>query len=288
MVETWGAINENSNIPVIVKDADFVVTSAGYHKMLTRVATQMYRAHGRPDYQMLFVVHGSAFYTVNGVEHLVRQGGIVLYRPDELQKYIYRADLQSEVYWVHFSGRDPEKLLHHFGLDAENPQYAATQPEYIKILDGMIEELQLKRPNFKELVTLRFFELLALISRQTVRQNETQLSPEIEGAIRMFHNCFAQNISLSDYARQCNMSLCWFTRQFRRQTGKSPQAYLMEIRINRAKGLLDSMTGSISQIADILGYQSPLYFSRVFKKHTGLSPTEYRALCRERQGEEIK
>ncbi len=72
------------------------------------------------------------------------------------------------------------------------------------------------------------------------------------------------------------MSVSWFARVFKRHTGTSPQQYLINVRINKAKELLVSSTYNISKIAEIVGYYNPLYFSRVFKKHTGCSPSEYR------------
>ena len=58
--------------------------------------------------------------------------------------------------------------------------------------------------------------------------------------------------------------------------GVPPCKYLTSIRINKAKELLESTDCPVSEIGSIIGYENPLYFSRIFKKQTGLSPAAYR------------
>ena len=61
--------------------------------------------------------------------------------------------------------------------------------------------------------------------------------------------------------------------------GVPPLKYLTSIRIARAKELLTGTDIPISEIGELVGYDNPLYFSKIFKKNTGLSPREYRRSC---------
>ena len=56
----------------------------------------------------------------------------------------------------------------------------------------------------------------------------------------------------------------------------TPMQYILSLRISAAKRYLDSTNKSIAEIASAVGYDNPLYFSRIFKKHTGYSPSEYK------------
>ena len=56
----------------------------------------------------------------------------------------------------------------------------------------------------------------------------------------------------------------------------SPMQYIISLRMAAAKGYLENSVKNIAQIANEIGYDNPLYFSRLFKKHTGITPTQYR------------
>jgi len=77
-------------------------------------------------------------------------------------------------------------------------------------------------------------------------------------------------------AESLNCSRFHFTRLFKQMMGQPPQAFITTVRINAAKGLLHSSCYSIGRIAELLGYRDIYFFSRHFKKITGLSPSHYR------------
>ena len=72
------------------------------------------------------------------------------------------------------------------------------------------------------------------------------------------------------------MSVSWFIRNFKEYTGTTPTQYLLSLRISNAQSLLESTSFNVTEIAEIVGYNNPLYFSRLFKKQCGVSPTEFR------------
>lgn len=87
---------------------------------------------------------------------------------------------------------------------------------------------------------------------------------------------YKQKHSVVDLARRSNMSLYWFIRKYKDITGHTPIEYLMKIRIKNAGILLIESQLSIIEISKHVGYDNPFYFSRVFKKVTGYSPSFYR------------
>jgi AraC-like DNA-binding protein len=72
------------------------------------------------------------------------------------------------------------------------------------------------------------------------------------------------------------MSVSNFIRRFRAHTGLPPQQYITKFRMAHARELIATSQMSITDIARIVGYDNPLYFSRMFKKETGVSPRAYR------------
>jgi two-component system response regulator YesN len=84
------------------------------------------------------------------------------------------------------------------------------------------------------------------------------------------------NLSLNEVASRVSLSPSHFSTVFSQETGQTFKEYLTEVRIQRAKELLRSTTLKSFEISYQIGYSDPHYFSYVFRKHTGLSPKEYR------------
>ncbi|MEK3720323.1 response regulator transcription factor [Paenibacillus sp. FSL H8-0034] len=84
------------------------------------------------------------------------------------------------------------------------------------------------------------------------------------------------NLSLKDAADYCGLSANYFGSLFKKATGDSFLQYLTEIRINRAKSLLQQPFAKVYEIGLIVGFEDYSHFSKIFKKQTGFSPTAYR------------
>jgi two-component system, response regulator YesN len=87
-------------------------------------------------------------------------------------------------------------------------------------------------------------------------------------------------LSLGEVAAQVNLSANHFSAVFSQEIGQTFKEYLTEVRLKRAKELLRTTTLKSFEIADQIGYNDPHYFSQVFRKHTGLTPMEFRANVR--------
>ena len=98
----------------------------------------------------------------------------------------------------------------------------------------------------------------------------------MEEAVAYFHEHFSQDLRVDAYARSLHISTAWFIHAFTRHTGQTPNQYLLSLRIASAQSLLEQTGDTVTEIAAIVGYDNPLYFSRLFKKQTGLSPRQYR------------
>ncbi len=95
-------------------------------------------------------------------------------------------------------------------------------------------------------------------------------------AIDYLNENFRQNLSLNQLSEQLHISPFYLTRLVKRQTGQTFNDYLTYLRIELAKELLTGKAMSIKEITFYVGFNSQNYFSKVFKKHTGFAPSEYR------------
>ena len=256
-----------------------IITAAGHRKVNVSHIVTTLRPDGRNDYQLIYIASGNAHFFFDGTEHILSAGTMVLYRPKERQEYIYYRDDHPEVYWVHFTGTDVENLLQNYNLNTQNHILnTGTSPSYEQLFRRMIQELQLCRPHFENVLTLQFQELLIAISRHTNFHalDNAFARKEVEFAVHYFNENYNQEIIMKDYAASRHMSVSWFSRNFKRYYNMTPLNYLMNIRISNAKTLLENTSYNITEISSIVGYNNPLYFSRLFHKHEGISPREYR------------
>ena len=87
-----------------------------------------------------------------------------------------------------------------------------------------------------------------------------------------------ENLSLESVASRYHFNVSYFSTMFKNRTGKSFSDYLIEVRMKRAKELLAGREMKIYEIAACCGYRDTKYFARVFKKHAGMSPENFRHL----------
>ena len=262
----------NSLLDFKDKTRPLVVGSCGTYRLIHQPRLPTYRPRGRIDYQLLYITAGKGHFFFDNKEQ-------ILYKPREMQKYVYYGADQTEVYWVHFTGSNVKNILKEYGLfETGRVIQTGNYPEYHQIFRKMIQELQLTKPHYEEYLSILLRELFLLVSRKApvgTAQNQI-LQKEMEAATQFFNEHFTENISVEDYALSRHMSTCWFIRSFKRYNGVTPMQYIVNLRITNAKTLLRTTTYSVSEVAAVVGYENPLYFSRLFKKQTGLPPSEFR------------
>ena len=87
---------------------------------------------------------------------------------------------------------------------------------------------------------------------------------------------YKEDICWDDVGKECGVGFQTFRKIWRKYSQTSPYQTVMELRNHDAKNLLKDLTLSIQEIAAILGYSDPHYFSRIFRKWNGITPTQYR------------
>ena len=195
--------------------------------------------------------------------------------------YYYYASDKTEVYWVHFTGSEVEKYIDHYELPKdENVLFTGVSPDYPWIFNQIIRELQLQRVNYEEMLRILLRHILLAINRYVKegKQSKSDLVNEIERAAHYFEENYNKEISIEQYAQEHLMTVNRFIISFKNIMKMTPMQYIMSLRITAAKGYFDSTNKNITEVASAVGYDNSLYFSRVFKKYTGYSPSEYKKM----------
>ena len=258
-----------------------VVGSCGTYRLKTRPKLPTYWQKGRRDYQILYVANGKTHFWFDGREEIVSTGHMVLYKPEEIQKYVYYLEDNPEVFWIHFTGSDVKNILEYHGISLdEHVFYCGVLPDYKALFRKIIQELQLCRYGYEDYIVSLFKDILLLVDRQQHEQKKAtgNVQEQIERAAAYFNENYNTKISIDDYAESLHISTNWFIHNFKQYAGMSPAQYILSLRMVNAQSLLERTTYNIKEISEIVGYENPLYFSRVFKKEIGKSPAQYRKL----------
>ncbi len=121
-----------------------------------------------------------------------------------------------------------------------------------------------------------FVNKISAACRDVVQSKEKQSSSSVERAKAYIAEKFNKDISLDDVSKEVDISPYYFSKLFKEETGENFIEYLTAVRINKAKQLIAGSDMSMKEICTEVGYSDPNYFSRIFKKNVGVTPTEYK------------
>ena len=177
-----------------------------------------------------------------------------------------------------------KNILRQYGFpDKERVFQVGTSNEYEQIFKRIIIELQRCQDNYEEMLVLLLRHLLISFHRELTREHilkNEYLDHEMDTAASYFNENYNRDINIEEYAASRGMSVSWFIRNFKKFTGTTPMQFITSIRITNAQMLLGTTNYAVNEIARIVGYDNPLYFSRLFHKLKGCSPSEYRKLLK--------
>lgn len=143
-------------------------------------------------------------------------------------------------------------------------------------------ELYFKNPHLvnDELLELKLKELILLLVQtknvDSILELVTDLSSSKTVDIKKVMDLHLySNLQIEQYAKLCHRSLSSFNREFKKQFNDSPKNYILLKRLEKAKEFLTITNMSVKEIAFEVGFNDPLYFTRIFKKKIGMSPTNF-------------
>ena len=237
------------------------------------------RPAGRLDYQLLYMVSGHADYLLDGEWQTVGEGKIVLYRPQVPQFYRTYSQVPMLCRWVHFSGTEVASLLEECGMGQGNLFSPGLCPAAEALLKSMVVEILHREPMYRIVVESQFRQAMALFGRQMAQRKGSVASSSrqrILTIVEYMNRHYFEPLQIEELAERCGLSKYHFIHLFRMCMGMTPYSYLIRIRMERAETLLQTGDMTVQEVAFVCGYNDPLYFSRAFSRHFGVSPTDYK------------
>jgi len=113
------------------------------------------------------------------------------------------------------------------------------------------------------------------IACQISARKKSNIGKIVELTNKIINERFSEDLNLDDVSKELHISPQYLSRLYKNETGENFIERLTSVRIENAKKLLKEYTYSIKEVCYMSGYSDPNYFSKLFKKHVGLSPTDY-------------
>ncbi|MBF1726235.1 MAG: AraC family transcriptional regulator [Streptococcus sp.] len=238
--------------------------------------------HTHPFTELFYVVDGKGEFNIQGQRFPVKANDFVIINPQVEHTELSSPDEPLEyivlgIRGLSFSNLTPVSEGGHpfsfFNLRDE-------QKDILRYLNAMVQEATSQSMSY-ELVCHNLLEILLIkILRHQHFDLEvgkqSKATKDISFIKHYLETYYHESIQLEDLASMTHLSRFYISHSFKKEIGMSPMEYLIDIRIKESKILLRTTNYSISQVADIVGFTTPTYFSKQFRKSTGISPTDYR------------
>ena len=245
------------------------------------------------DYEVYYLLEGERCYFIGTKIYHLKQGSLVFVRRNVIHKTALSREAHHDRILLEISRSYLESVfaitgeltLHDFfqddciilSLESEEQNFIT------ELLLALGRELGTKNSGFRLLAKSLVAELFIYAKRMENKTNPAASSRTDDPRHRQIEQiaCYiAENccspLSLNSIAEQFYMNKCYLSRIFKEITGFTVNGYLHARRIQKARSLLIQNSMNISEVAEAAGYENLTYFERVFKKHTGMSPLEYR------------
>lgn len=234
--------------------------------------------HLAPVNKFYFMCDGEAYYKISGDEFSPKPGQLFWFPEGTVQTYYTRGNHCLKKYWCHFTAT----------IGTMNLFDVIKLPYYIEAPDSKLQELFVDLVYYYEnrciTSSLKLKALLLeiisyYIEHSVIKKISMSPSDSVEklNVVISYIDCnLSKNITLDELAQVANLHPNYFANFFKNHLGVPPIKFINSRKIDTAKKLLKTTGHNISQISELVGFDDIYHFSKVFKKYTGFSPSEYK------------
>jgi AraC-like DNA-binding protein len=230
--------------------------------------TYYFPKHQHSFWEIAYYTHGSGVNTIGDKEFSIYPGQIIC-QPPGVPHSEYAEKGYRNIYFTVGTFESSENIV---------PVFADNESKQVyNILMQLYTEAHLQRKNWKNITESLLNTAYHYMISFSYEKAKNPYVEKIENLL--ISNISKQNLCYHEIMSEIPLSIDHCRRLFIKETGKTPSEYLTEKRINYAKLLIETRLRnnsiSVKEIANHVGFDDPYYFSRVFKKVTGKSPTKW-------------
>ncbi|MGI6175911.1 MAG: AraC family transcriptional regulator [Christensenellales bacterium] len=247
---------------------------------------QDYFFHKHDDFcEIIYIEEGKGVFFIDGERYEVSDGDLVVYNRGVVHAEFYEADVLVKKYAVCVNnilldGLEKDKLIPEMITPVI---YHQEQSAFMgALMKQIVEEVKREEPKGMQVIQGMLVSLFALIHRNAIdkEDNEETGSANTRNLVRdikeYMEKNFMSDITLTDLANHFYISTYYLSHIVKKEMGYSPMQYIMNLRMGKAQHLLMTTDASVVSTAQTAGYENFSYFTQLFKRHTGMTPNEFR------------
>lgn len=254
---------------------------------------RIWREHRHSQFEIVLIKDGSGIYSMCGKSYTINKGDVFIFSSNEIHcitqineggMQIMNLHIEPRFFW----GDETERFTDYNLLFSHSPDFenriergSELQNKISRLLLEAEEEFENNLPEYRMMVRAKLIEILTSLVRSGKYQQKNETAAKsmtaISEAVEYIHKGLTCELRLCDIADAAGMSASYFSNVFKTVMGITLWDYITEKRIDIAMRLLDKNTDyTMLEIALDSGFNNTANFNKAFKKHTGLTPSEYK------------
>ena len=240
------------------------------------------RNNGSRQYILIYCMEGQGVIDVADDKVELKPNSFYIIPPNVKHAYYAVQKDPWSIYWMHFAGPQSENLFERFkGRNSPAARFITFEERRVNLFENLIDVLEdgYSSDNI-EFVNISLWQLIGSFIYNgyfTEIGKEKAEGDIINTSIKYMKKHLGEPLKVNTIASHFNYSNSHFFSLFKKKTGYSPIHYFNHLKIQKACQLLSFTDMSVKEISYSLGYEDPLYFSRLFKKIMNISPLQYRS-----------
>ncbi len=228
-------------------------------------------------YHLVYIIDGRCDFTINGEEATLSNNMMTIARPGEACGWCNSNEGVTCTYEIKFSILDDE--LRQAVADFPSVIYSSLFTK--TLVEKIADERDGRFDDYTEYISIYLNVLLYDLAReiggsQSARRTEQNLSPT-QIAARYIEEHYSEDLSLNTIADAIGFNKSYLATSFKRSTGITVNEYIFKTRVYKACELIAYSDYPLTEVSSVTGFKNVQHFNRVFKKHIGIPPGEYRS-----------
>lgn len=235
-----------------------------------------------------YLVSGSVTYIVENSTYEIKEGDLMVFEPGIYHQEVVPTSMPVTELHIGINKLAIKGLCPNFILPCgSSPLITLVKyaNEFSSCISQIIIEQERRQPGHELIVKTLVMRLIVIFLRELYAMEEetdsykfnfqsSEKSNIVTALLNYINENYSKEISLDKLSKNTYLSPVYLSKIFKEETGDSPINYLINIRLNKAKELLEEGSLTIKSIAKSVGYSDAYYFSKLFKKHFGISPSK--------------